>query len=335
MPPDTEELVDEKIVVAIESDLFETTEKTKDAEPAAELKAQFDELKGQAERDRQAAQEATRRAADAERDAARAREETVVARNDATESQFTTIESGIAAAQAEAEAAAGEYKTAFEAGNADALTTAQRKIARAEARIVRLDEAKADLESRKVKAPTEADTRRKEEQQRRPDPSVDPVEEMISRYTAPAAKWLREHKDYVTDPRKNAKLTAAHYDALGDGLTADTPEYFEYVETKIGLRQNGADKGNGQQQPKQPRRPTVPVAPVQQTGGGTNGGGQQVVLTRGEAAAAQDGTHVWNYDDPSGKGKFKKGDPIGTQEFARRKLAMTAQGLYDKTYVEQ
>ena len=78
----------------------------------------------------------------------------------------------------------------------------------------------------------------------------------------------------------------------------------------------------------------MPVAPVQSSPGGTNGGGPEVRLSRSEALAATDGTHTWNYDDPSGQKRFRKGDPIGVQEFARRKHEMTKQGLYDRTYTE-
>lgn len=78
----------------------------------------------------------------------------------------------------------------------------------------------------------------------------------------------------------------------------------------------------------------MPAAPVNGSGGSGGNGGTEVVLTRGEAAAADDGTHVWNYDDPSPAKKFRKGDPIGRQEFARRKLALTKQGAYDRSYVE-
>ena len=83
----------------------------------------------------------------------------------------------------------------------------------------------------------------------------------------------------------------------------------------------------------------MPVAPVN-GGGGSGGAGNgagaiTVSLSKAEAAAATDGTLSWNYDDPSGNKRFKKGDPIGVQEFARRKREMKAQGLYDKSLTEQ
>ena len=56
-------------------------------------------------------------------------------------------------------------------------------------------------------------------------------------------------------------------------------------------------------------------------------------LTKREAIAAEDGTIVWNWDSPDGK--FKKGDPIGVGEFARRKHFGMKAGLYDRTYSDQ
>ena len=58
-------------------------------------------------------------------------------------------------------------------------------------------------------------------------------------------------------------------------------------------------------------------------------------LTPGEAASATDGILTWNYDDPSGQKRFKKGDAIGIQEFAQRKLALKQSGQYDKSLTEQ
>ena len=90
--------------------------------------------------------------------------------------------------------------------------------------------------------------------------------------------------------------------------------------------------GNGTVKVAEHTRKAPSVAPVSASSGGTSGG-TEVRLTKGEAQSATDGTLQWNFNDP--KGKFKKGDPIGIQEMARRKKAMTEQGLYDKSYVEQ
>ena len=215
------------------------------------------------------------------------------------------------------------------------MALAQRKLARAEAKAVRLDEAKADLETRKAAKP---EVRDDASETRRPVSAADVVEAYVQNRTEPTATWLRAHPDWVTDARKNARLTAAHYAAVAEDIAPDSQEYFEHVETFIGLRQAEGDgkaksdaKTNGATRPR--RGP--PAAPVQHSGGGANGSsGQEVRLTQGEAKAATDGTHVWNYDDASPQKRFRKGDPIGVQEFARRKLEMTKQGHYDRSYTE-
>lgn len=311
-------------------------------DPAKILAQQYADLKADNEREAAARRKAEKRASDARAEADRARQEAHVARADVVESQYDTVATGLAAAQQEASAAEQEYAAAFEKGDALAMAKAQRKMANAEARVVRLDEARADLEVQK-KTVDRAPQRRESApaRQQQDDAGDDPVEAYIANRTAPTQKWLRAHTEWIKDPRKNAKLSAAHMDAIAEGLDADTPEYFSHVETFIGLKQNGRDqqRDNGRDQSRdntnQKRRASVPVAPVGQSPGGTNGGGREVRLTQGEAKSATDGTLVWNYDDPSGKKAFKKGDPIGIQEMARRKESMTRQGAYSREYAEQ
>ena len=318
--------------------------KTKTPDPAEELKAQFAELQAREERERQGREQAQREAAQAREEANRFRQEAQSARTEAIDSDYNNVVAGLESAKVEAEAAEAEYRRAYEAGDAAAMAAAQRKIARAEARSVRLDEAKADIEARKSQQ-TEKSSRRTDATQT-DAASGDPIEAFIATRTPTTQKWLREHKDWLTDQKKNNKLTAAHFTALGEGLNPDTEEYFAHVETILGIRKgtagsnmvggtNGANEGDRPRTANgQFRKAAPPVAPVAQSGGGTSGTGDTVRLTKKEVEAAQDGTIVWNYDDPSGKKRYKKGDPIGLAEFARRKNEMQKQGLYDKSYTE-
>jgi len=287
-----------------------------------ELTTQFKELQAQSEKDKQAREDAERRASAARQEADQARREVTTARTEVADSQVNAIATGLEAAKTESQMAEAAYKAAFDAGDVTAMAAAQRQIARAESKLIRLEEAKADLDARKVRQPTEAE-------QVRTAPA-DPVEAYISGRTEPTQRWLREHKEWITDSRKNAKLTAAHHDAVADGLSPDTQAYFDHVEKFIGLKQAEPEV---KPKPAAKRAETAPVAPAQASSGGTNGGGQVVKLSPHEVRAATDGTVVWNWDDP--KGKFKRGDPVGTQEFARRKAEMTKQGHYDRTYLEQ
>ena len=72
------------------------------------------------------------------------------------------------------------------------------------------------------------------------------------------------------------------------------------------------------------------AAPVSRENGSGNGrnadGRTSIELTGGEVDRATDGSIVWNYNDPNGR--FKKDDPIGVNEMARRKMLMTKEGRY-------
>ena len=316
----------DEIVVALDKEPSVTlpadTTQTTDKDPIADLQAQYADAQKEREREAERATAAERREV-AERQRREAAErETQSARSEVVETRAGSIEAGLSAAQTESAAAKAEYKTAMEAGDWAKAADAQERLAGAQARIVRLDEAKADLEAAKT-AP------RREQ----PTQVEDPVEAYLQKLTPKSANWLRQHKDYVTDTRKNAKLTGAHYSAVGEGLDVDSPEYFAHVEKALGMTESDGKaktvNGNGAKRPA-----SAPVAPVQASAGGTSGG-VEVRLSKTEAQVAVDGTHIWNYDDPSGQKRFKKGDPIGVQECARRKKAMMYQGLYDKTYVEQ
>jgi hypothetical protein len=352
------------IVVSLEPDAdTEQTEQARDAsgkfvrvesgDPVKDIEAQFAELAEQSNADRQRAQDAERRAAAAAQDAARARQEATVAKTEIAESQYDTIVSGISEAQTAATEAEARYKTAYEAGDINALTKAQRDMARAEVRLLRLDESKADLEARRVQR-TEAPQReqRTETVQRQ---IADPLEDLIANSSAQTGAWFRAHPEEgrafalscrnqgsQADNRRRAKLDAAHMDAISEGISPDTPEYFTHVESFLGIgKQQQIRQTNGdarQTTTTTRRRASVPVAPVHQSAGGTTGGGPEVRLSPVEAKAAQDGTHVWaSHDLAAGRIKDKSqiGQPIGIQEFARRKHYMTKEGHYNRIYLEQ
>lgn len=293
-----------------------------DDDPVSDLRSQLTSMQT-------AVAQANRRADHAEQ---RANSEIRRARADNLNSQFETVVTGISEAKARGDAAEQAYATAMESGDFKLAAKHQREIATAAAQLVELEGAKAEIEASRQRGADDHDGAQSRTAPRAP---VDPVEAYAAGRTAATAAWIRAHPDFVTDAAKNAKLTAAHWNAVGDGLEADTPAYFSAVEKFLGIDKEKGGKGDDQHQRRTTeRRPSAPTAPVQGGDAAPNGGATQVRLTQAEAKSATDGTLVWNYDDPSGKNRFKKGDPIGTAEFARRKLEMQRQGLYDKSLTE-
>lgn len=326
-------MADDEIAVVVESEA-QPPDVVVNKDPADDLAAQYKELEARQRADEQRATAAEQRATAAEQKTAEAARQVQGARVEIVDSRLDTILSGISAAQTEATAAKAAYRAAMEAGDFAAAAEAQEKIADAATARARLTEAKADLEvSKQVEAQRAAQPQRPAQPQ-----YSDPVEAYIASAERPpqTQAWLRDHREYITDPRKQMKLNAAHSDALGEGYEANSPEYFDHVNNFLGLNKSAETNGTRQTQNGTPtrRRASVPVAPVNATGGGANGGGNEVRLSAREALSATDGTLVWNYPDPTGKGRWKVGDSIGVQEMARRKQKMQADGVYDKSVAE-
>jgi hypothetical protein len=243
-------------------------------------------------------EEIQRRADQAAAEAARLRHET--AHHRATIAR-TKVGTALMKADSEAQVAAAEYRNALEAGDIDAQAGAQARLAEVEARRVRLLE---------------------HEQALRNSPVIpaDPVEAACAGLSERSAQWLRAHPDYVLDQRKNAKIRAAHFDAVAEGLQEDSPEYFAHVERHVGLGDGAKNARSGGD-----HSGARPAAKIDRNNPNTHvmRGGAEVFLTKGERERATDGTLTWNHGP-------KRGQPIGIAEFARRKAAMHAEGRYSQ-----
>lgn len=308
LPPDD----DGATIIKIEGD---GGKKAVADDPISDLKGQFETLKG-------TTQNLTQQLADRDQRLAAKDQEIATARKEVVTSQLDTVTSGLQAAEAEAEAAVAAHVAASEAGDFVAQARALRKISAAETKIGRLREAESDLKETKERAPV----RQQETHQR---PNADPVEAFAKNMSPKSAAWIRSHPDCVTNPKLNSRMLAAHNLAMADDIPVDSDEYFQRIEA--GIKPAAAQKTETEK-PAVQIRPSAPAAPGGHVGGGMNGGGATVTLSLREKTAAEDGTHLWERD--SADGKHKKGTPLGVQEFARRKVIMMRQGLYDRTFNE-
>jgi hypothetical protein len=213
----------------------------------------------------------------------------------AAEIQHTTVA---------AEAAEVALKNDLEAGDMVAAARRNREISQIEVRRLNLEQTAAQLQAT-------------------PPLPADPLEAYCAGRTEPTRRWLQEHRDWVTDPKKNVRLTAAHWSAVADELVPDSPAYFEAVEKAIGLRDGGRARGdNGDDVHR-----TSDVTVRKHRRGDPIPSGA-VRMTKGEYEAA---TQIikWDRDDP--QGRFKKHEPIGVREYLRRKELMQQQGgWYDR-----
>lgn len=229
----------------------EAPEREEAPQPSAEevLKKQVEELRKaeQLQRDRavqaeRAREEAIRKAREREVEVTKSRGELLQTRKDA-------ISAALAAAKSEADSAQREIENAAAVGDTKAQAEAYRKLSRAEANIVDLERGDAAIKAEEKSL--EAETAKPSTQQE------DPLDKTGLPDTA--KNWLRSHPDYMSDPRKNAKIQALHYDVLDEGHSAFSPEYFESLERHLGLREK--EPAPQREQPQQQRGPLV-SAPV-------------------------------------------------------------------------
>lgn len=243
--------------------LQQAIERERTAREAAEATARTE---------RQRADEAARLAASRATEL-RSSQETAEAR------ELELVSSSIENANRELEAAQADWKNAQEAGDFTAAAAANGKIAKAAAKIDRLETSKADLEAGKTRKPA---TEGRVEAQPQPT-QASAFEQYVSHYAPSAQAWLRAHPECVPaevggDPLKNAKMMRGHYDALAQQLRPNSPEYFAVIEKAI-TDTPAAASAEVTPQPKPKPRTPAPSAPPSREAISANGTPQKRSVT--------------------------------------------------------
>lgn len=306
------------------------TETPEQSDAVADLGEQ---LKAIEAREKTARDQAEAQLRDRDAEIAKLRDSEAQARTATVDSQIDAVSNAELAAKAEAEAAARDYASAMESADYIKSASAQRAMARAEAKLLQIGQAKADLMEVKKAPPQTAHTEQ-------PKPATNQRETVLRGYTQATQQWLVDHPDVldsmmgVGDRALASGAAWAHAQATKKGIKPDTPEYFSYVETQLGYRKEEPAVAEVEkvvtQQPQQRR--AIQSAPVtRESNGNGTVSNNRVRLTPGEQEAATNGTLVWDkYDTDVMAGKAKAGYPIGIQEMAKRKQLMSANGDYTR-----
>jgi len=117
--------------------------------------------------------------------------------------------------------------------------------------------------------------------------AIDPIEQMAQAVSPASAAWLRDNRDTLKDERSIRKMFRAHEDALDEGILADTPEYFGFIEQRLGVRRHEEEAPeplSAASAPAPRKSVSPPAAPVSR-GNGTRPG--TVRLTREQAETAK------------------------------------------------
>lgn len=161
--------------------------------------------------------------AEAERRAGEADSRAHQALTHAEETDLQLITNAIGTIQGNNTILKQQFSQALAAGDYDAVADVQEKIALNAAHLQRLKEGKEAMEA----AP------KREAPRQHP---VDRVEALAAQLKPASADWVRRHPEYAQDDRLYRKMIRAHEDAIDDGLTADTPDYFASIESRLGIQ---------------------------------------------------------------------------------------------------
>lgn len=195
----------------------EITLDTTEDEAAPEVEAKEPEyvleLKRQIEAERAARQAAEHKLHQAARDVHSAR-------NEVDDTNLQLVVNAIDTVSRDIELLKQAHTFALQSGDFARATEIQSEMSANSAKLLQLENGKQAMES----APRTPEPKA---------PPVDPVEDFASRLSRRSADWVRSHPEFVTDPRMNAKMVAAHNLAVADGIVPDTDDYFDAIEATL------------------------------------------------------------------------------------------------------
>jgi hypothetical protein len=205
------------------------------------------------------------------------------ARSEETElqSQQALIATGLARARGGLAAAKEAYKTHAAAGDWDKATAAQEAMQAALLDVREFeqagDEIKQVIEDHKRRPRVVA-----------PAANADPFEASIATMSDASKTWCRNNKaDLTKSPTRGNMALLGHQMAIEEGLKADTPEYFAFLDKHMGYEPKMTTKTTTTTRtPKPTGKPRV-AAPAGSRVAPANGGATEIKLSRAEIATAQ------------------------------------------------
>ena len=251
-----------------EIQIVEAPEEPKiEEKPQLSVEDGINELKFKLEEERKARESAERRAKEA-------MEQASLYKNDAADSNMKMIDTAIDTIKRNQEILKQNLRDAVAMGDADAQADILMSIQKTQSDHEKLMYGKQQYEATVKAAP------------------ADPVEAMASNLTPRSAEWVRAHPEYARDQVLTRRMVRAHEDALDEGIRPDTDEYFDYVETRLKVRQapvqQEAALSEASTSTSGRRAAAPPAAPVSRSGTGTGSRPNVVTLTRAEQEAARD-----------------------------------------------
>lgn len=194
---------------------------------------------------------------EAEKQAYEAKITATKAKAEVSDAQYQMVKSAIKTVQTRAEQLKTAYAEALTVGDHNRAAETQQALSMAANQLSQLEQGKKAMK-KQLKAAKKAAERLPPA----PQHAVDMVEQLAAQVSAPSAAWLRDNRDNLPDERAVRRMFRAHEDAIDDGIKADTPEYFSFIEGRLGIRRDEEPTAdNPLSSASQPKR-SVPPPPA-------------------------------------------------------------------------
>ena len=276
----TEEVKDE---IAVEPETPEIEVRVEDAAQQEPPKQEgkeitpeegIQELKSRLEKEQVARAEAEKRAREMQMQAHKAQ-------SDVQDSNMQLILSAMDSLNKHAHSLRQAYSQAMHAGAFDKAAEIQEQMGMNSAKLLQLENGRVALEA----------------QLRNPAPPPvpdDPVEKAASQLSPRSAAWVRSHPQCINDPRLFQKMVGAHNIAVADGYILDSDEYFDFIETQMGMKKpvsrvqdEEIDEPLSAAAAPSQKRSAPPAAPSSRAASSSSNGRNVVRLTAEEREVAQ------------------------------------------------
>jgi hypothetical protein len=239
-----------------------------DSDEAASPENAIEELKKKLEEEQKARKEAQRLAREAQTHVAKAYNEV-----DDTNKQL--VHTAIENLERDMDVMTTSYAEAMSAGEYERAAKIQRAMTASETKLEQLKYGYAEMQ----KAPPQRQL------PEAPPPSHrETLGQIIDSVSPESARWLEENKSHIRDQNDIQDMFNAHNSAVSRGISPDTPQYFAFIERRLGIeRQQEEESVMSSASKPTARKAAPPAAPVNRTSSSKN----SATLTKAEAEMAQ------------------------------------------------
>lgn len=238
-----------------------------DGNEAASPENAIEELKKKLEEEQKARKEAQRLAREAQTHVAKAYTEV-----DDTNKQL--VHTAIENLERDMDTMTTSYAEAMSSGEYERAAKIQRAMTANETKLEQLKYGYAEMQ----KAPPQRQL------PEAPAPShQETLSQIIDSVTPESARWLEENKSHIRDQNDIQDMFNAHNSAVSRGISPDTPQYFAFIERRLGIeRQQEEESVMSSASKPTARKAAPPAAPVNRSSSPKNA----ATLTKAEAEMA-------------------------------------------------